>query len=76
MKADLVVKTPCKNVFEETRLDPAHGESAFWNLLPRVLGLTFNRFCFKNAIDVLRKRYLLRNISAGRLQVAAVFIFC
>ena len=56
MKADLAVRTPVKNVCEETRLDPAHGGSAFWHLLPRVLGLAFNRCCFKNAIDVLRKR--------------------
>ena len=75
MKGDLVVKTPAKNAFEETRLDPAHGGSAFWHLLPRVLGFVFNRFCFKNTIGVQRKLYLLRNISAGRLQVAAVFPF-
>ena len=73
MKADLVVRPPVKNVFEETRLNPAHGGSAFWNLLPRVLGLTFNSFCFKTAIDVLRKLYLLRNISAGRLQKIKMF---
>ena len=39
MKADLAVRAPVKNVFEETRLDPAHGGSAFWRLLPRVLGI-------------------------------------
>ena len=73
-EADLIVKTPCKNVFEETRLDPAHGGSAFWHLLPRVLGPTFNSF-LKNVAGVLRKLYLLRNISAGRLQVAVVLLF-
>ena len=75
MKTDLAVRTPVKNAFEATRLDPVHGGSAFWELLPRLLGVAFNRFCFRNAIDVVRNRYLLRNISAGRLQGAAVFLF-
>jgi hypothetical protein len=75
MKAELAGRTPVKNICEETRLDPAQGGSTFWDLVPRVLGLTFNSFCFKNAIGVLIKQYLLRNISAGRLQVAAAFLF-
>ena len=74
MEADLAVRTPVQNAFEETRLDPAHGGTAFWELLPRLLGAIFNRFCSPNAIEVLRKQYLLRNISSGRLQVATVFL--
>ena len=74
-EADLIVKAPCKSVFEETGLDPAHGGSAFWHSLPRVLGLAFHSFCFKGVIDVPRKRCLLRNIAAGRLQVAILSFF-
>jgi hypothetical protein len=68
MRADLFVSPPVKNVFEETRLDRAHGGSAFWNLLPRVFGFAPNSTWFKNAIGVGRKRHLLWNISEGPLQ--------
>ena len=42
----IFLKAPCKNVFEETRLDPAHGGPALWHLLPRVLGFTLQEFLF------------------------------
>ena len=54
MKADLAGRGPVKNVFEETRLDPAHGGSAFWNLLPQVLGIIFG---FMLAVIWLRFRF-------------------
>ena len=75
MKADLAVRTPVENAFEETRLDPAHGGSAFWDLFSRLFGVAFDVFCFRSGAEVLRKQYLPENISAGRLQVAAVFLF-